>query len=207
MEPDGHRRCIGRQDAALEGGETDDAEVIARVIAGDRDLFRILVTRYSLLAKRTAVLYGAADDADDVVQEAFVAAYRALPRFRPGQPFRPWLLRIVVNRSHNVVRSRHRAQALADRVATWHLGALEGDPALGALSAERRDALIRALGYLRPPDREILIVRFLLDLSEADAARMLKLPKGTVKSRTARALQRLRATLVELNVEAGIGYV
>ncbi len=180
--------------------------MIARVIAGDRDLFRVLVSRYGLFAKRTAVLYGAADDADDVVQEAFVAAYRALPRFRAGEPFRPWLLRIVANRSRNVVRARNRAQTLADRVATWHHGALEGDPAVGALSTERRDSLVRALGCLRAPDREILVVRFLLDLSEADAARMLKLPKGTVKSRTARALQRLRATLAELNVEAGIGH-
>ena len=206
MEPDGQLRCISREDAAREGGETDDAEVIARVIAGDRDLFRILVARYGLLAKRTAVLSGAAGDADDVVQEAFVAAFRALPRFRTGEPFRPWLLRIVVNRSRNVIRSRHRARTLVDRVASWHLGALEEDPAVGALSAERRDALVRALGHLRQPDREILVVRFLLDLSEADAAQMLKLPKGTVKSRTARALQRLRVTLVELNVEAGIGH-
>jgi RNA polymerase sigma factor (sigma-70 family) len=198
---------VGRRTLRGRGAKTDDAEVIARVIAGDRDLFRILVTRYGVLAKRTAVLCGAADDADDVVQEAFVAAYRALPRFRTSEPFRPWLLRIVVNRSRNVVRARNRAQTLADRVATWHLGALEEDPAVGALSAERRAALVRALGHLRPPDREILVVRFLLDLSEADAARMLKLPKGTVKSRTARALQRLRVTLVELNVEAGIGYV
>jgi RNA polymerase sigma factor (sigma-70 family) len=196
---------VGRTQPEKEG-ETDDADVIAGVIAGDRDLFRVLVARYGVLAKRTAVLYGAADDADDVVQEAFVAAYRALPRFRTGEPFRPWLLRIVVNRSRNVVRARNRAQTLADRMATWHHGVMEGDPSLEALSSERRDALVRALGDLRPPDREILVVRFLLDLSEADAARMLKLPKGTVKSRTARALQRLRVTLVELNVEAGIGY-
>ena len=193
-------------DAVQEGCETDDADVIARVIAGDRDLFGILVARYGLLAKRTAVLYGAAADADDVVQEAFVAAYRALPRFRTNEPFRPWLLRIVVNRSYNAVRARNRAQTLADRVATWHNGALDSDPAVGAISTERRSALVQALGRLRPPDREILVVRFLLDLSEADAARMLKLPKGTVKSRTARALQRLRVTLAELDVEAGIGY-
>jgi len=189
-----------------EGGETDDAEVIARVLAGERDLFRILVTRYGVLAKRTAILYGAADDADDVVQEACVAAYRALPRFRTGEPFRPWLLRIVVNRSHNAVRARNRAQVLADRVATWDQPALESDPAAVALSGERRDALVAALSSLSAPDREILVVRFLLDLSEADAALMLNLPKGTVKSRTARALLKLRLIVAELNLEAGIGH-
>jgi RNA polymerase sigma-70 factor, ECF subfamily len=187
------------------GGDTDDADVIARVVAGDRDLFRILVVRYGVLAKRTAVLCGAGDDADDVVQEAFVAAYRALPRFRTDEPFRPWLTRIVVNRSHNAVRSRQRAQALADRTAQWHNGVLDDDPAVGALSAERRSVLVQALGHLRVMDREILVLRYLLDLSEAETAAALKLPRGTVKSRTARALDRLRGALAGFNVEVGIG--
>ena len=78
---------------------TDDADVIARVLAGERDLFRVLVARYGAIAQRTAVLCGAGVDADDVVQEAFVAAYRALRRFRTDAPFRPWLLQIVVNQT------------------------------------------------------------------------------------------------------------
>ena len=179
--------------------------MIARVVAGDRDLFRILVTRYSVLAKRTAVLCGAGDDADDVVQEAFVAAYRALARFRKGEPFRPWLLRIVVNRSRNAVRARSRAQTLADRAGAWDRVVLEWDPAAEAISAVQRDALVQALGMLPAQDREVLVLRYLLDLSETDAALMLKLPRGTVKSRTARALQKLRLVLAERTVEAGIG--
>jgi len=183
-----------------EGGETDDAEVIARVVAGDRDLFRVLVARYGVLAKRTALLYGAASDADDVVQEAFVAAYQALPRFRAGEPFRPWLLRIVVNRSHNAVRARNRAQSLADRAVGWDSGALMSDPAAEALGVERRDALVQALAGLPEPDREVLVARFLLDLSEADAALVLGVPKGTVKSRTARALQKVRRLLADADL-------
>jgi RNA polymerase sigma-70 factor (ECF subfamily) len=179
--------------------------VIDRVMAGDRDLFRILVARYGALAQRTAVLCGAGSDADDVVQEAFVAAYRALPRFRVSESFRPWLLRIVVNQTHNAVRSRQRARALVDRAATWHTDILGDEPVQGALAAERRDALVESLGNLRPPDREILAFRFLLDLSEAETATALRLPKGTVKSRTARALDRLRNLLAEQKVEAVIG--
>jgi RNA polymerase sigma factor (sigma-70 family) len=173
--------------------------------AGERDLFRILVARYGALAQRTALLCGAGIDADDVVQEAFVAAYRALSRFRPGEPFRPWLLRIVVNRAHNAVRGRQRARALVDRAAIWHNDAPGDEPASNALSVERRDALVRALGELRAPDREILALRYLLDLSEAETATALKLPKGTVKSRTARALGRLRGTLADHKVEVGAG--
>ena len=74
------------------------------------------------------------------------------------------------------------------------------------LGVERRDCLVQALGRLPRADREVLVARYLLDLPEADAALMLKLPKGTVKSRTARALQKLRLVLAELNVEAGIAH-
>ena len=179
--------------------------MIARVTAGERDLFRILVARYGALAQRTALLCGAGADADDVVQEAFVAAYRALPRFRTGQDFRPWLLRIVVNRAHNTVRGRRRARALADRVAGWHVDVLGDEPAGNAVTVERREALVRTLGGLRAADREILALRYLLDLSEAETAVALVLPKGTVKSRTARALERLRAVLADQRVDVGAG--
>jgi RNA polymerase sigma-70 factor (ECF subfamily) len=179
--------------------------VIARVRAGERDLFRVLVARYGALAQRTAVLCGAGIDADDVVQEAFVAAYRALPRFRASEAFRPWLLRIVVNQTHNALRGRRRARALVDRAATWYDDVLGDEPASNALTVERRDVLVRALGDLRASDREILALRYLLDLSEAEAATALKLPKGTVKSRTARALDRLRVVLAGHKVEVGAG--
>lgn len=179
--------------------------MIARVAAGERDLFRVLVARYGALAQRTALLCGAGADADDVVQEAFVAAYRALQRFRTQEAFRPWLLRIVINKAHNTVRGRQRARALAERVAGWHTGVLGDEPVSNALTVERRDALVRALGDLRAADREILALRYLLDLSEAETATALRLPKGTVKSRTARALERLRGVLADGRVEVGAG--
>ena len=179
--------------------------MIARVTAGERDLFRVLVARYGALAQRTALVCGAGADADDVVQEAFVAAYRALPRFRAGLEFRPWLLKIVVNQAHNAVRGRRRVRALADRVATWRVEVLGDEPAGNAVTVERRGALVRALGQLRTADREVLALRYLLDLSEAETAVALGMPKGTVKSRTARALARLRAVLADQRVDVGAG--
>jgi RNA polymerase sigma-70 factor, ECF subfamily len=179
--------------------------VIARVVAGERDLFRILVARYGTLAHRTAYLCGAGDDADDVVQEAFVSAYKALPRFRIRDPFRPWLLRIVVNQTHNVTRSREHMRTLADRAAAWRDDVTGDEPLLNALTVDRRAELLRAMGALAESDREILALRYLLDLSEAEAAAALKLPKGTVKSRTSRALDRLRVTLAGRSVEVGAG--
>jgi RNA polymerase sigma-70 factor (ECF subfamily) len=194
------------QPAAAAGGATDDADVIARVNRGEQDQFAILVARYGAVAKRTALLCGAGDDADDVVQEAFVAAYRALRRFRSGEPFRPWLLRIVINQSHNATRSRRRAQTLVERASAWPVDTVLHDaPAVTALSTERRKLLVAALGEMRQADREILAMRYLLDLSEAETATALNLARGTVKSRTARALDRLRTELAGRDLEVGIG--
>ena len=185
--------------------DTDDDEAIALVTAGDPEAYRVLVERYGALAQRTAVLLGAGSDADDVVQEAFVKAFQALPRFRAGQPFRPWLLRIVVNQTHNARRGRRRAQAAVERDLLLRYAPVGGDePADRVLSGERRDGLLEALAALRAADREVLACRYLLDLSEVETAGALGLPKGTVKSRTARALDRLRAVLDrQVRVEAG----
>jgi len=179
--------------------------VIARVTAGERDLFRVLVARYSAVAQRTAILCGAGSDADDVVQEAFVSAYTALSRFRTREAFRPWLLRMVVNQTHNTTRARSRARNLADRAASWHNDILDDEPATNALTGERRKELIAALDVLRAQDREVLALRYLLDLTEAETATALNLPKGTVKSRAARGLARLRRILADQRVEVGAG--
>ena len=81
----------------MEGRPTEDAEAIARARGGDVAAYEELVRRYQDVALRTAYLVCPETDADDAVQEAFLKAYAALPRFRDGAPFRPWLLRIVAN--------------------------------------------------------------------------------------------------------------
>jgi RNA polymerase sigma-70 factor (ECF subfamily) len=83
----------------IEGiGETTDADLVTKVVAGDPAAFAHLVRRHAPMAKRMAVFWGAGADSDDVVQEAFVKAYAALPRFRSDGEFRPWLLCIVSQR-------------------------------------------------------------------------------------------------------------
>ena len=87
---------------------TTDGRLVAEVQAGDRTAFGHLVRRHAPIAKRMAVLWGAGADADDVVQDAFVKAYAALPRFRADGKFRGWLLTIVRNETRNLFRSRGR---------------------------------------------------------------------------------------------------
>ncbi|PRX08214.1 RNA polymerase sigma-70 factor (ECF subfamily) [Actinoplanes italicus] len=171
---------------------------MARARAGDLDAYEVLVTRFTAPAHRAALLLGAGADADDVVQEAFVKAYRQLGRYRGDAGFKAWLLAIVANETRNLVRSRRRREGLWLRAAVredplqW-----EPDPAESAMARERRRLLVEQLRALDHRDREILLCRYLLDLSEAETAVTLDLPKGTVKSRTARALARLRDRMPE----------
>jgi RNA polymerase sigma-70 factor, ECF subfamily len=159
------------------------------------------VRRYQDVALRTAHLVCPEADADDAVQDAFLKAYRALPRFRAGSPVRPWLLRIVANEARNRRRSAGRRQGLALRVAaTDPAPNVEPGPERAVIAAETRAELLGAVRLLRDDDREILGARFILELSEAEAAETLGLPRGTVKSRTSRALGRLREILVAAEV-------
>lgn len=157
-----------------------------------------LVRRYQDVAVRTAHVIAPAADADDAAQEAFVKAWIALPRFRPGAPFRPWLLQIVANEARNRRRSAGRREGLAIRAtADRPSDDAAPSPESAAIDAERRTGLLRAVNTLRDEDREIIAARYFLDLSESEAADVLAIPRGTVKSRHSRALARLRAAMTE----------
>ncbi len=174
----------------------DDAEAVARSRDGDLDAYAVLVARYTLRAHRAAFLLGAGEESDDVVQEAFVKAFRHLSRFRAGEPFAPWLLRIVANETKNLTRSRRRRTALALRLSAAEPGVMVADgPADRVLAAERRTQLMAAVNALPDRERRVLVCRYFLDLSEAETAQVLQWPLGSVKSRTFRALNRLRGLL------------
>jgi RNA polymerase sigma-70 factor, ECF subfamily len=176
--------------------DEDEAGTVVRARGGDLDAYESLVARFTGPAHRAAVLLGAGSDADDVVQEAFVKAYRQLARYRGDSGFRPWLLAIVANETRNLIRSRRRRDGLLMRAADRQDPLrLEPDPAETAEAGERRRFVVAQLRALDTRDREVLVCRYLLDLSEAETAVTLGLPKGTVKSRTARALTRLRDRL------------
>jgi RNA polymerase sigma-70 factor (ECF subfamily) len=183
----------------VEGRPTEETELVERARRGEVVAYEELVRRYQDVALRTAHLVsGGVDDAEDAVQEAFVKAFHALARFRPGSPFRPWLLRIVANEARNRRRSANRRSGLALR-ATEDRPSSDAAPSPEAavLVHETRIALLRAVEALRDDDREVVVARYLLELPEAEAAEMLGVPRGTVKSRLSRALARLRVALRE----------
>ena len=184
--------------AGWQEEQTDDAEAAARARDGDLDAFEVLVARYATVAHRTAALLGGGDDAADIVQEAFVKAFRGLRGFRPDAPFRPWLLKIVANETRNVQRSaRRRAGAylrLADEAAHSPAGT-DPSPELAALAADRRARLLAAVRGLPERDQLVITCRYFLEFDETETATVLGWPRGTVKSRLSRALRRLRLHL------------
>lgn len=153
----------------------------------------MLVRVHQDIAFRTAWLVaGSAADAEDAAQEAFVKAWKALPRFRPGAPFRPWLLKIVANEARNRRRAAGRRAALAERA---ELPVADPSPEEAVAGGEERAAMARALRGLREEDRLAIACRYLLDMSEAETAAALGWRRGTVKSRLSRALGRLREAM------------
>ena len=125
--------------------------------------------------------------AEDIAQEAFLAAIRSLDRFDRRRPFGPWLHRIVVNRAIDWARAR-RLRAEAELTADV--------PAPDAPDRESR-ALLHALADLPPDHRAVIVLRHLLEYTPGEIAELLDLPRGTVNSRLRRGLDRLAAELEE----------
>jgi RNA polymerase sigma-70 factor, ECF subfamily len=171
-----------------------EAALVERARGGDAVAYGALVRAHQDIAYRVACLAaGSSADAEEAAQDGFVKAWRALPRFRAGAPFRPWLLAIVANEARNRRRAAGRRAGLALRAAEQAARATAGpSPEALALSTERREALIEALRELDERDRSVLVCRYLLELSEEETAAALGCRRGTVKSRTSRALERLR---------------
>ena len=164
----------------MEDRPPQEAELVARARRGELDAYEEIVRLHQTIAFRTAwVITRSAADAEEAAQDGFVKAHAALPRFREGSPFRPWLLAIVANEARNRVRGAGRRVRLAQRVA------------------EERDELLAAIERLPQPAREAIACRYLLELSEEETAAALDCARGTVKSRLSRALERLRVELGE----------
>ncbi|GII85464.1 RNA polymerase sigma factor [Sphaerisporangium siamense] len=161
-------------------------------MAGDLAAYEVLVTRYSAVAHRTAALLGAGDEAEDVVQEAFVRAFRYLSGFRRDAAFKPWLLRIVANLTHDLTRSRGRRNDLVLKIGVEPETRVPDDPEGVAIAGDRRARLLEAVRALPERERQAVVCRYFLQLSEAETAEVLGWPLGSVKSRTFRGLARLR---------------
>jgi RNA polymerase sigma-70 factor (ECF subfamily) len=159
---------------------------------GSATAFEQLFRNHWPRAYRAALLVvGDAAAAEDIAQEAFLAAVRALDRFDRRRPFGPWLHRIVVNRAIDWARARSLRRE-------WPA---EDAPEPAAREEEstggRAAALAAALSELGPEQRAVIVLRYLLDYTPGEIADVLELPRGTVNSRLRRGLDRLESGLRE----------
>ena len=185
---------------SVEGRPLEDAELVEQARDGNTGAYEELVRRYQGMAARVAYLVlGAGGDVEEAVQEAFVKAYYALPRFRLEAPFRPWLMTIVANEARNRRKSAARRVRLAMRVMEVQGDRPSGDaapsPEAAVLEREDHERLLEAVNEMREEDRMVIGYRYYLGLSERETAEALHIPAGTVKSRLARSLKRLRERL------------
>ncbi len=181
----------------MEGRPPDEQDLIERSCNGDTAAFGALVRIHQLAALRVAFLVVRdREEAEDVTQEAFVKAYGALGRFRSDSSLRPWLLQIVRNEALNRVRGRKRRELYTRQLFTESVpGGAAPSPETVLIADSSRGAVLAAMESLPEKYRSVLYHRYLVDLSEAEVAAVLGIPRGTVKSRTARGLGRMRAIL------------
>lgn len=176
----------------------DEAGLVRDAQRGDAAAFAEIVRRYQHAVHRVAYALTRNDaDADDLAQETFVRAYKALDRFRVGEPLYPWLARIATNLAFSLFRSRKRRpetplEPLVEAGRQW---GVDDDPADAAAGEESRRHMQHAFAQLSPEHQAVLTLRVVEDLSYEDIARTLNVPVGTVMSRLSRARAELKTRL------------
>ena len=173
----------------------DERAQLRAARAGSLDAFEQLFRAHWPRAYRAALLVvHDAAAAEDIAQEAFLAAIRALDTFDRRRPFGPWLHRIVVNRAIDWARARSlRGEVYAEGLV--EVAAPAGDPPTS--HAPYDDATLAALGALSPEHRAVIVLRYLLEYTPGEIAELLELPRGTVNSRLRRGLDQLGGRLDE----------
>lgn len=181
-----------------------DALIVRQAQQGDAAAYETLVRRYQTVAFRTAwLILGDVDDARDATQSGFLKAWMSIGRADVDRPFQPWLLTIVANEARN--RRRARSRWLARVLPEDKVDLLaESGPPLEHVVEQQDEAgvVLRHLAAMDEIDRMTLWCRYVLDMGEQETADVMECAVGTVKSRTHRAMDRLRSRLQEAGVLA-----
>ena len=184
----------GSLPAARSRRTRSERSLIRGALAGSEADLELLFRRHWPRAYRAAFLivhdHAAAED---IAQEAFIAAIRRLDRFDRRRPFAPWLGAIVGNRAIDWARARTSRREVAP---TWPELASAPDPPIGRYSEE----VLAALAGLSPEHRAVVVMRYVLELTPGEIAAALELPRGTVNSRLRRALDALESRLREADL-------
>lgn len=185
----------------------DQENIIARARRGDADAFEQLVVAYREQVFRLALrMCGSEADADEVAQEAFLSAWKALPNFRGESQFSTWLYQLTTHAAIDLMRREKRQIAAAD-ITEVSAAAPAPSPQQQAEQSEQREIVRDAILQLAPEQREVVVLRFMEELSYEEIGAVLKLPSGTVKSRLNRAKAQLKEILSKSGNLFGAGSV
>lgn len=180
-----------------------ESDLVERAAAGDEDAFRQLWNEHHAVAMAAALrLCHQRSMAEEITQGAFLLAWRGLPRFQLGRPFRPWLLQILYRHALTVMEKQRlysHPLSLEDAIdveaqASTTQTRMQTD--MQEVIAQQEEVRL-ALAQLSSEQRSVIALRYGADLMEVDIAQVLGWPLGTVKSRLNRARERLRVLLDE----------
>lgn len=188
----------------------EDLEYVTLCQGGDTDAFEVLVRRHQKKMLNIAYrMTGNYEDACDIVQEAFLSAYRTLKKFRGEAKFSTWLFGIVVNHSRNRIRHTrgrafHEIASIDDPPGENRGNIMEMSPSHDAsaidimMRKEVQEKVQACIGRLDEEHREVLVLRDIQGFSYDEISVMLKIPDGTVKSRLSRARSALKEVLLKV---------
>lgn len=184
----------------LGSEKTDEEKIIRRCLAGDRDAYAALVDRYRSMAYTIAYrMVGDADEANDLAQEGFIAAYRNLRTFRSGSRFSTWLCSIVLNKCRDHLRTRKNTVPVDDLSGFRAPG--RADPERTASADETSAILQRALSALPRDYREVLVLKHIEGREYSEIAGILGVSVGALKVRAHRGREMLKVLLQKAGAE------
>jgi RNA polymerase sigma-70 factor, ECF subfamily len=184
----------------------DERIAIAHLKQGDLEGLAVLVRSYQVRAVHaTLLITGDRGSAEEVVQEAFLRAYRKIDQFDEQKPFKPWFFSSVIHAAIKVVICEKQAQSLEEQedtgwVAKWLIDPGKSPQELAEIG-ETREAVWQAIRQLTPEQRAAVVLRYFLDESESEIVRELDRPKSTVKWWLYAARERLRQILRPMQAE------
>lgn len=191
-------------DVAVDFASLNDRELVAQVLAGHREAFRQIMQRSNQRLFRIArSVVGEDSEAEDVLQESYMHAYRKLDTFRGDAALLTWLTSIVLNEARGRLRKRHTMVGLEqidqvaedNRIITFPSKFGSEDPAASAARAQIRHLLEQAIDELPPAFRTVYMMREVEECSVEETAAQLDIKPQTVKTRLFRARRQLRASL------------
>ncbi len=173
-----------------------EAEVVARARQGDADAFGVIVETYRdrLFGLAVGMLRNR-DAAEDVVQEAFIKAYKNLKGFRGESSIYTWLYRIAVNTCHNRLRQGKRAEMIDLEEVAPIIESGDPDPAAVCLNTELGEAIDRAVGALPARQKEVFMLHYFERMTHGEIATVLGITEGAVKANFFHAVQKLKVSL------------